>query len=511
MKLSLIIEAIARGRGIDQTRRAMGGLDRDSRRAAGGIQRADRAMTRAERSADRLGRAGYRIGYGIGRGTRQAIGGLLALERRMTITRAQGMKLGAWAARTAGSALTLGATAATGGLVAAAYKVVSAGLQFEKYRTQLRGLEGSAAAGNRAMDWVTNFARTTPYEIDEVMEAFIALKAYGIDPTDGSLRTLGDTAAGMGKRLMQAVEMVADAQTGEFERLKEFGVRAKVAGDRVTFAYVRNGKQMTRVARNNAAEIQRALASIFGERFAGGMDRLSKTTEGKWSGLMDRMTITANRVWQGGIGESVNRVFDSIEGRIAQAEEDGSLKRWAEDTGKGIGTLIDELGRTDWQGLGADIRTVGGAFRDVADGVRQVSSAGRAAGDFLTRTSRWLELAGQVTRVVRSGGSAGFELTPAQKDYWQRQSPATGGSTAQPRKPVPAPRWPKSSPYNGPFLKSPGPAARQTAPAVPPMLSKIALTVTADPGLSVKPTKVAADRGQRIELNTGRSMASTVA
>lgn len=242
----------------------------------------------------------------------------------------------------------------------------------------------------------------------------------------------------MGKRLMQAVEMIAVAQTGEFERLKEFGVRAKVAGDRVTFSYIRNGKQMTRVARNNAAEIQRAMASIFGERFAGGMDRLSKTTEGKWSGLMDRMTITANRVWQGGIGESVNRVFDSIEGRIAQAEKDGSLKRWAEDTGKGIGALIDELGRTDWQGLGADIRTIGGAFRDMADGVRQVSSAGKATGDFLTRTSRWLELAGQITRVVRTGGAGKIEMSPEQEAYWRRQYPATGGAPAAPRKPAPA-------------------------------------------------------------------------
>jgi hypothetical protein len=388
--------------------------------------------------------------------------------------------------------------------------VVNAGLQFEKYRTQLRGLEGSAAAGNRAMDWVTNFARTTPYEIDEVMEAFIALKAYGIDPTDGSLRILGDTAAGMGKRLMQAVEMIADAQTGEFERLKEFGVRAKVAGDRVTFSYVRNGKQMTRVAKNNAAEIQRAMASLFGERFAGGMDRLSKTTEGKWSGLMDRMTITANRVWQGGIGESVNRVFDGIEGRIAQAEKDGSLKRWAEDAGAGIGAFIDEVGDAPWKAIAADIKTVGSAFRDLADAVRDVKSAGSSTGDFLTRLSGNLQLGGAFVNAARGGR---FQPTPQAMEAAKRWGATLGakpdGIAPKPRSP--APRWPKSSPYNGPFLKSPGPAARQTAPAVPPMLSKIALTVTADPGLSVKPTKVAADRGQRIELNTGRSLASTVA
>jgi hypothetical protein len=37
----------------------------------------------------------------------------------------------------------------------------------------------------------------------------------------------------MGKDMMQMIEAVADASTGEFERLKEFGIKASKQGDQV--------------------------------------------------------------------------------------------------------------------------------------------------------------------------------------------------------------------------------------------------------------------------------------
>ena len=43
---------------------------------------------------------------------------------------------------------------------------------------------------------------------------------------------LPNTASAMGKIVEQFVEAVADASTGEFERLKEFGIKASSEGDR---------------------------------------------------------------------------------------------------------------------------------------------------------------------------------------------------------------------------------------------------------------------------------------
>jgi hypothetical protein len=78
------------------------------------------------------------------------------------------------------------------------------------------------------MAWLTEFASTTPFQLDTVVESFIKMQALGLNPTEDALRSFGNTSAAMGKDLMQFIEAVADASVGEFERLKEFGVKSFV-------------------------------------------------------------------------------------------------------------------------------------------------------------------------------------------------------------------------------------------------------------------------------------------
>lgn len=52
-----------------------------------------------------------------------------------------------------------------------------------------------------------------------------------------SLTNLGDIASSQGKPISQAVEAFNDAITGEFERLKEFGIVAKSNGDKVALTF----------------------------------------------------------------------------------------------------------------------------------------------------------------------------------------------------------------------------------------------------------------------------------
>lgn len=496
MKLSLILEARDRGsRAVKELTRSVGGLTRSAKQADGGLRGVDRSMARTERSADRLGRAAYRMGFALGSATRRGIVGLFALESRLRLTREQMGRLASMAGSFIGTGVAIGGAMIGAGITGALYKIVTAGLEFEKYRTQLTGLMGSVAAGNKAMDWVTDFARTTPYEIGEVMESFVALKAYGIDPTDGSLRMLGDTAAGMGKSLSQAVEMIADAQTGEFERLKEFGIKASVKSKQVTFNYIRDGKQMTKTAKANGQEITRALSEIFSDRFAGGMDRLSQTTAGKWSNMMDRITISAKRVWEGGLGASVNVQLDRLNAWVDKLEANGSLKNWADETGKSMGDFVAALGKADWQSIARDVGTLAAALRDLAKAVAFLSSedsgpaAGlNAAGDAANNAGiathdawKWV-----MDHVKLMSGPAdmpgGWPMTDAPPRYWDRKPPRSL-----------APARPSS------------PASPQRAPA-PAVRGKISLHVTTDPGVGVRPTAIAAS-GVDLDVNTGRAMA----
>lgn len=66
-----------------------------------------------------------------------------------------------------------------------------------------------------SLAWVSEFATKTPYELNETTEAFVKLRAYGLDPKNGLLQILGDKSAAMGKDINQAVEAIADAVTGK--------------------------------------------------------------------------------------------------------------------------------------------------------------------------------------------------------------------------------------------------------------------------------------------------------
>ena len=92
---------------------------------------------------------------------------------------------------------------------------VDTATQFERFETVLKTIEGSSEKARQSMQWVADFAAQTPYELAAANEAFVKLRAYGLDPTTGLMHTLGDTASAMGKPIMQAVEAIADAVTAK--------------------------------------------------------------------------------------------------------------------------------------------------------------------------------------------------------------------------------------------------------------------------------------------------------
>lgn len=90
--------------------------------------------------------------------------------------------------------------------------------QFEQYQVQLEGIEGSAAAARKAMAWVQEFTAKTPFELGQVMEGFVALKAY---PSYDEAVAVRDSIAGRLDRLaLAAADRGDDDAAGAFDRLR---------------------------------------------------------------------------------------------------------------------------------------------------------------------------------------------------------------------------------------------------------------------------------------------------
>jgi hypothetical protein len=100
------------------------------------------------------------------------------------------------------------------------------------------------------------------------------------------MRSMGDLASSVGKSFDQLAEAILDAQSGEFERLKEFGIKSKDAGDNVIFTF--KGIE-TQVKKSDEA-IQEYLLSLGDLKgVAGSMESISKTTGGLISNLQDNI------------------------------------------------------------------------------------------------------------------------------------------------------------------------------------------------------------------------------
>ena len=225
--------------------------------------------------------------------------------------------------------------------------------EFEGYQAILETVEGSSIKAQQSMDWISKFAVTTPYELNQVTESFVRLKAYGLDPTNGLLRTLGDTSAAMGKDVMSAVEAIADAVTGENERLKEFGIKAKVDDDLITYSYTdKNGRQKALSAmKDDRKGIEQVLRRIWNEKYSGAMERQSKTWTGLTSNLADQLTRFQVMVMKSGPFDRLKGHLQDVLDKVDAMAASGELERWAELMGQKIVLAIDritEFGQKLW-------------------------------------------------------------------------------------------------------------------------------------------------------------------
>lgn len=88
----------------------------------------------------------------------------------------------------------------TAGAVGAAFNMsfVKTAASFERYRRQMNVLFEGPQQGKKAFDWVKQNAKETTLSLQQAMELATEMKAFGMNPMDGSLRIMEDTAAGRG-------------------------------------------------------------------------------------------------------------------------------------------------------------------------------------------------------------------------------------------------------------------------------------------------------------------------
>lgn len=209
-------------------------------------------------------------------------------------------------------------------------KIAQVNMEYQKLNGMLVTATGSTQNAARSMAELQKFAATTPFSLAQTTEAFVKLRNLGLNPSMAALKSYGNTASAMGKDLMQLIEAVADASTGEFERLKEFGIKSKQEGEKVKFTF----QGVTTTVQKNAADIQKYLLGIGNTQFAGAMDRQAQTLGGAFSNLGDTMAQLAVTFGEAGFAPALEEAIRGLE------SSSGSIENFARQMGALTGTTL---------------------------------------------------------------------------------------------------------------------------------------------------------------------------
>lgn len=221
-------------------------------------------------------------------------------------------------------------------------------MNMEGYRTQLDTAVKDTKKASMLMSNAVKFANETPFETGEVVESTAKMEAYGIS-SERWLKDVADMAGATNKSIDQATEAMADAVMGEFERLKEFGVKKEVVIAAATAKYgkaVVNGKQGEAKKRE---AIEATLQTIMQNKFEGGAEKQAKTLKGLWStitgvtksslakilGMQEDGTIR-----QGSLYELLKEKIKVVVNLLNKWQEDGTILRIADNVTKAVSTMV---------------------------------------------------------------------------------------------------------------------------------------------------------------------------
>lgn len=205
--------------------------------------------------------------------------------------------------------------------------------ELEMQRTAISSMKGEKRA-NELMKFGVNFANITPYQTNEVLDAVKTLEIRGLDPTK-YLEGIGNMSAMLGKPLEQGVEAILDAVTGEFERLKEFGITKKMLEEEISKGSFDNKGSLI-----NQKKMFDDLMKYINKSYAGGMEKLSRTTIGLISSIKGIYGSFTNLLFTGSqTGEILDKsplgvfrkeVLLPLADNMMKWQEDGTFTKWGE-------------------------------------------------------------------------------------------------------------------------------------------------------------------------------------
>lgn len=195
---------------------------------------------------------------------------------------------------------------------------VSAAAQIEKYNATLETMLGSKSAARDRMQEYMQIAKTTPFELTEVVEAGNQLQALGRYSED-TLTMLGDLAAASGKPFEQVMSAYSKMASGQKGIAVDMFRDLLITTDDWTKA-TGKGKAASGEMLATTEELLQALPKVMKSKgFFGLMAKQSETTEGKIANLEDAIFSLRSSVGER-LTPTVKSVVGAMEGWVSSMD-----------------------------------------------------------------------------------------------------------------------------------------------------------------------------------------------
>ena len=251
---------------------------------------------------------------------------------------------------------------------------------FEDLKNTLITIEGDAVRAAESMKLIEDFTAGTTFQLAEVTNAFITFKNAGLKPTTEFMTNVGNIAAGMGKRIDEVARAVFNATTGEFEMLKQLGIKVKTEGDKLTVNFRGVATQID----NDGQSIIDFIEKIGQTEFSGALERSANTLTGALSNLQDNVGLVQKAFGDGGFRDAstdfVKFLQDAVIGSKGLAKELGKEVGFAIfQTTKFLKEINFDMGNFIQAGKIA-VAVLGGAgliavLKGVAGGIKAITLA----------------------------------------------------------------------------------------------------------------------------------------
>ena len=245
----------------------------------------------------------------------------------------------------------IGISSGIGKIKDALVSMLTTGDKFELLQVQVNSLMGSIEAGQEATSWIKKFATETPLQLDQVTKGFTKLKAFGLDPMDGSYQAIVDQSAKLGgsqetlNGIILAVGQAWSKQKLQGEEINQLVERGVPVWDLLAKATGKNTIELQKLS--SAGKIGRkeiaALIAEMGKASAGAAQKQMKTLSGLASNLKDRFAEFQNQIAESGALDYFKAQLTQLSLKIKELVDNGTLKIWAQGISDAVINTVESL------------------------------------------------------------------------------------------------------------------------------------------------------------------------